>query len=101
MRPSAILSKFLIVFLLSSPFSSLIAQESRVFNAEIFDVGDSSPLPGANVYWEDDLSTGVISDEEGRFQIKIKTLPARLVVSFIGFETSIRMINEKDLEKSQ
>src|SRR5690606_2091139 len=35
------------------------------------------------------------------FQIKIKTLPARLVVSFIGFETSIRMINEKDLEKSQ
>lgn len=100
MRPTARLSKILVIFLAFSPFSSLIAQETSLFTAQVFDVTDTSPLPGASVYWEGDLSSGVVADMNGSFQIKIKTLPARLVVSFIGFETSTRMITAKDLDKS-
>lgn len=101
MRVSASLSIFLFIFLLISPFSVLIAQESNLFTAQVVDVTNSSPLPGASVYWEGDISSGVVSDVNGNFQIKIKSLPARLVVSFIGFETSSRVITAKDLEKSQ
>jgi hypothetical protein len=100
MRPTAILSKFLSVLLFFLSISSLTAQETRLFTAQVFDVTDTSPLPGASVYWEGDLSSGVVSDVDGVFQIKIKTLPARLVVSFIGFETSNRLITEKDLDKT-
>jgi hypothetical protein len=101
MRSAAVLSNFIILFLFISPFTGLIAQETNVFTAQVLDVTNSSPLPGASVYWEGDVSTGVVSDIDGNFQIKIKPLPARLVVSFIGFETSIRVITTKDLEKSQ
>ena len=101
MRVTASLSIFLFLFLLISPFSRLIAQESNVFTAQVLDVTNTSPLPGASVYWEGDISSGVVSDLKGNFQIKIKSLPARLVVSFVGFETSSRVITVKDLEKSQ
>lgn len=101
MRSASTLSNFIILFLFISPFTRLIAQEANVFTAQVLDVTNSSPLPGASVYWEGDVSTGVVSDLDGNFQIKIKPLPAPLVVSFIGFETSIRVITTKDLDKSQ
>ena len=101
MRPTAILSKLILLCFFFLPFSVLIAQEASVFTGEVIDASDFSPLPGASVYWEGDASTGVVSDPDGVFQIGMKSLPARLVVSFIGFETSIRSITIKDLEKPQ
>ncbi len=101
MRLTAKPSNFLLIFLFILPFSELIAQENRVFSAQVLDVTNSSPLPGASVYWENDVSSGVVSEIDGTFQIGVKTLPARLVVSFIGFETSIRVITSKDFDKPQ
>ncbi|MEB2777186.1 TonB-dependent receptor [Algoriphagus sp. D3-2-R+10] len=101
MRPTAILSKFIFIVLSILPFSRLTAQEAKVFKAQVLDVTNSSPLPGASVYWENDVPSGIVSEADGFFQIKIKSLPARLVVSYVGFETSIRVVTEKDLEKSQ
>jgi len=31
------------------------AQETGVLTGEVFDVSNSEPLPGANVYWEKDV----------------------------------------------
>jgi len=101
MRPTARFSKFILLSVFILSFSELIAQETNVFTAQVFDVTDSSPLPGASVYWEGDVPGGVVSDGNGIFQIEIKSLPARLIVSFIGFETSTRMITTKDLDKLQ
>ena len=56
-------------------------------------------MPGASIYWEGDVSTGVVSDLEGKFSIQIRELPDRLVISFVGYQTSNRVINPKDLDK--
>ncbi|TXD80064.1 TonB-dependent receptor [Algoriphagus ratkowskyi] len=71
-----------------------------MYTAQVFDVTDTSPLPGASVYWEGFISSAVVSDNDGTFQIKINSLPARLIVSYVGFETSMRLVTEKDLNKS-
>ena len=56
-------------------------------------------MPGASIYWEGDVSTGVVSDLEGKFSIQIRELPDRLIISFVGYQTSNRVINPKDLDK--
>ncbi|MEB2785896.1 TonB-dependent receptor [Algoriphagus persicinus] len=101
MRPLANLSKFILLSLFVLTFSEVNAQETNVFTAEVLDVSNSSPLEGASVYWENEVSSGVVSGVNGFFQIKINSLPTRIVVSFIGFKTSTRVITVKDLEKSQ
>lgn len=101
MWSTAKVSKFLFIFLFCLPFSRLTAQDTRFFTAEVLDASNSYPLPGASVYWEGDASNGLVSDENGIFRIEIKSLPARLIVSFVGFETSSRVITAKDLDKTQ
>lgn len=101
MRPTAILSNFILLSCFIFSFTEVIAQETSVFTAEVLDADNSLPLPGANIYWEGEKSSGVVSAPDGFFHIKTKPLPARLVVSFVGFETSTRVITTKDLEKSQ
>lgn len=65
----------------------------------VHEIGNEDPLPGANVYWESEPQKGVVTDINGSFSIKSIELPAKLIVSFIGFEESIRTITVKDLEK--
>jgi hypothetical protein len=49
-------------------------------------------LPGANVYWL--LSNdAVITDQEGNFNIQMpQTLPAQLIISFVGFQSDTLLI---------
>ena len=91
----------LIVLALSLFPFILSAQESTKISGQVLDVKDSSPLPGANIFWENDLKSGVVSDLDGNFEIQPTKLPARLIVSFIGYEKSIRVLTEKDLSKFQ
>jgi len=65
----------------------------------VADVNDSEPMPGASIYWEGDVSTGVVSDIDGSFRIKAVDLPARLIISFVGYQTSNRVINLKDQDR--
>ncbi|WPR77562.1 TonB-dependent receptor [Algoriphagus sp. NG3] len=101
MRATATQARLIILSILVLTFSEVFAQESNVFSAKVLDASNSTPLPGASVYWENEMASGVISDEDGVFRIKVKSLPMRIVVSYIGFETSSRQINLKDLEKEQ
>ncbi len=64
------------------------------------DASNSEPLIGANVFWEGQVSSGTITDLNGNFQLPVIALPAKLVISFLGFEKSVREIQPKDLEKS-
>lgn len=70
--------------------------QEKFITGVIVDVGNSEPLPGASVYWEGDVSSGVVSDLDGKFSIQIKTLPERLVISFVGYQSSIRVITPSD-----
>jgi hypothetical protein len=47
-----------------------------------------NPIPGANVYWEN-TNIGTVTDKNGLYSIQqAPSLPATLLVSFIGYEVS-------------
>lgn len=79
---------------------SVYSQSDSIIQGTVLEIGNEDPLPGANVYWESEPQKGVVTDINGFFSIKSIELPAKLVVSFIGFEESIRTITVKDLEKA-
>lgn len=87
-------------FLFSPVFLSLtFAQDLGIFEGIVLDVSNSEPLPGASVYWENNVASGVVTQLDGSFEIKLVELPANLVISFIGYEKSNRNILKKDLGK--
>lgn len=80
---------------------SVFSQQTSILEGIVFEIDGESPLPGANVYWESERQGGVVTDIDGRFSIRIpENFPDRLVVSFIGYKESIRMITDKDSEKT-
>jgi hypothetical protein len=92
-----LLPSLLIIFCFAFNFS--IAQEAKSLTGTVMDVEGNLPMPGANVYWESDPQKGVVTDLDGNFSIALVELPAKLIVSFIGFEPSIRVITTNDLQK--
>lgn len=62
----------------------------------IIEAETNEPLPGANIYWESDSQKGDISDIDGRFSIPKITLPARIIITYLGFEKISRNITNKD-----
>jgi hypothetical protein len=85
-------------FFLLTGISSILAQSNSI-KGQVLDVGNNQPLLGASVYWEGNTSSGVITDLDGNFELKFSLLPAKLVISYVGFEKSIRVINAKEAEK--
>ncbi|WP_317174841.1 TonB-dependent receptor [Pararhodonellum marinum] len=58
------------------------------------------PLPGANVFWEANREKGTVTDVDGRFSLSPELgLPQNLSITYLGFETIIRSIGPKDLNK--
>jgi hypothetical protein len=86
---------FVFLFLGIQAFS----QSDQKISGTVVDVINSEPLIGANVYWEGQAGSGTITDLEGNFRLQITTLPAKLVISFLGYEKSIRVIQPKEAEK--
>lgn len=76
------------------------SQTERFVTGEVLDVTNSEPLVGASIYWEGKTSSGVVSDVDGRFRLEITDLPYKLVISYVGYEQSVRVIGSKDAEKS-
>ena len=79
-------SKLLLFILLNTVLVST-AQES--VNGVIYESSDTEeklPLPGANVYWLG-TSVGVVTLDDGSFQIPYQPESNQLVISFIGFRT--------------
>ena len=93
------LFRVLTLFFLTSLSFQTFSQDQKSIFGEVFDVGDSQPLIGASVYWEGNSSKGVVTDLDGKFELEIIALPSRLIISYVGFERSIRLINVKDAEK--
>ncbi len=93
MSSNLLRSNLIIFCLYCFSISRLYGQDATLFKGQVLDVTNSELLPGASIYWEDDILTGVISDINGDFRIKKEKLPRKLVISFVGFE--------KLFEKSQ
>ncbi len=93
-----LLFRILTLFLLTGIGFQSFSQTQNL-KGQVLDVGNSEPLIGANVYWEGNTSTGVITDLDGNFELAVGTLPGKLVISYVGYERSVRVINVKDVEK--
>ncbi|MEX2567080.1 MAG: TonB-dependent receptor, partial [Cyclobacteriaceae bacterium] len=65
----------------------------------IKDKSTNETLVGANIYWEGDINTGVVSDEKGDFAIQAHELPNTLVIKFIGYMVSKRELSSNDMGK--
>jgi len=90
-----ILSVFILLALGNQGFS----QTKTKVSGQVLDALKSEPLIGANVYWEGQVSSGTITDIDGSFSLESVTFPARLVISYLGYEKSIRVIQAKEAEK--
>lgn len=88
----------MLFFLLCVGFQA-VSQEQRFISGEVLDVSNSEPLVGANIYWEGMSNAGVVSDLEGRFRLPISELPYKLVISYVGYEQSVRIIGVNEAEK--
>lgn len=93
------LFRVLTLFFLTSFHIHLFAQDLKFISGEVLDVSNSEPLIGANVYWEGNTASGVVTDLNGKFELPTDAFPGRLVISYIGYERSVRVINQKDAEK--
>ncbi|QDH81618.1 TonB-dependent receptor [Echinicola soli] len=71
------------------------AQRINTLKGVVTDQESGEKLIGASVYWESSENKGVISDEDGSFELPLSILPKTLVVSFIGFKRKeIRITKE-------
>jgi hypothetical protein len=89
---------FLLLFLIASP---TFPQEKLVLRGQVMDAGNLQVLVGVNVYWEGKEQQGTPTDLDGNFYIPATTLPAKIILSYLGYEKSIRTIQVRDLEKVQ
>jgi hypothetical protein len=94
------LFRVLTLFFLTSICYQTYSQGQRMIAGQVLDVSTSEPLIGASVYWEGKSNEGVTTDLEGKFELVLVSLPSKLVISYVGFVRSIRVINPKDAEKS-
>ncbi|NWJ52573.1 MAG: TonB-dependent receptor [Bacteroidetes bacterium] len=74
----------LALFLLQSGYLS--AQQDRTITGTIIDSRTKEPIVGA-VVAERGTTYGVATNEKGAFSLKIKKFPAKLIASFIGYES--------------
>ena len=93
------LFRVLTLFFLTVISAQAFSQQSQLITGEVMDVSNSEPLIGANVYWEGKSEFGVVTDLNGKFELAFVDLPNRLIISYVGFERSIRVINPKEAEK--
>jgi len=78
---------------------AIYAQNPGVLRGVVMDKSANEVLPGANVYWTQAVSRGVVSELDGTFVLPSVSLPAELVVSFIGYEPVRRTITDKDFDR--
>ncbi|MBM3426476.1 MAG: TonB-dependent receptor, partial [Bacteroidetes bacterium] len=77
------------------------SQEKKQLKGQVFDASNQQPLVGAAVYWEGQSQQGTTTDLEGNFSLQAPALPAKIILSYLGYEKSVRTIHAKDLEKVQ
>ncbi len=88
--------KHFIFILLLLPAISMAQSLSGVVSGKESD--GTNPLPGVNIYWEG-TNKGVVSDANGKFEIKKSSNQHMLVFSFVGFNTkTIHVENPGEIE---
>ncbi|MCK5147542.1 carboxypeptidase-like regulatory domain-containing protein [bacterium] len=83
-------NRFLVIALLMLIHGVVFSQTQ--FYGKITDAFSNQSLSNVNIYIENTY-VGTTSNSEGRFQLKVPKLPARLICSHIGYETMYILLN--------
>ncbi|MEL7122223.1 MAG: carboxypeptidase-like regulatory domain-containing protein, partial [Bacteroidota bacterium] len=69
-------------------FSATITfSQKGIVTGQVFDTDGITTMPGANVYLKNEITTGTVTDIDGKFTLNNLTIgPQIIVVSFTGFE---------------
>jgi TonB-linked SusC/RagA family outer membrane protein len=84
---------FLYVILLAAISSTAFAQKSIEITGSVVDERTNQPIIGSSVILAN-TTTGAITDVEGNFALRTNKLPVTLLVSFIGYTTSVIEVYE-------
>jgi outer membrane receptor for ferrienterochelin and colicin len=68
-------------------FSSVVANAQTVVTGTVLDGDTKDALPGVSVVVKGS-NVGDYTNSDGKFSIKVNTLPVTIVLSFLGFETT-------------
>ncbi|MDR3261156.1 MAG: carboxypeptidase-like regulatory domain-containing protein, partial [Tannerella sp.] len=69
-------------------FSSVAAQTLVAIRGKVIDEQRNEAIIGANILIKDaKANTGIVTNLEGEFELKVPTLPATIVISYIGYKT--------------
>ncbi len=78
--------------------SNLLQAQDGIVEGSVFEktekTSSSIPLPGANVYWLENMS-GTTADVNGYYRLQVPTvLPAKLVIRFVGYQSDTLLITK-------
>ncbi|GIV61136.1 MAG: hypothetical protein KatS3mg044_0002 [Rhodothermaceae bacterium] len=80
---------FLVLLVVWLPGRALYGQ--TVFHGTVRDAATGTPLPAANLHVEGTYR-GTITNEEGYYELRLDSLPAVLVVRYIGYASQRRVL---------
>jgi TonB-linked SusC/RagA family outer membrane protein len=92
------LRKFFCTLILSFlAFLLVFAQTGSIAEIKgiVLDEARGTPLPGASITLSDQ-KTGTVSAEDGSFSIRIKSFPASISTSFLGYQTAKQTVRQAD-----
>ncbi len=84
----------LVPFALLSAFAALPgASAQTTIQGQVTDASTGDPLPQANLQIENTY-TGTITNDQGRYSLEVDSLPATVIVRYIGYETARLRVTE-------
>lgn len=93
------MNHFLKILFISFVFPNVVTAQQQGLQGRITGETDhtgSEPLPGVNVYWQNNHS-GSVTDVEGKFSLSWPdSFPVKLIVSFTGYQPDSILFNSAD-----
>ncbi|MBK6284658.1 MAG: carboxypeptidase-like regulatory domain-containing protein [Draconibacterium sp.] len=78
----------------NAPESNNIEQTESVVTGRVTDAGNGQPLVGVTVVIQG-TTTGIATDLDGLFSLKVTDTNTKLLFSYIGYETQVIALSEQ------
>jgi len=85
--------KYLLLFMVLGLFYVQVSTAQKIIHGYIRDKKTGEPLPEANIQILGTFA-GTISNDDGKYLLKLKNLPATILVSYIGYKSQKLTITE-------
>lgn len=87
------LTTFILIFIITLYVSKGFAQ--NVITGSLIDSVSKQPIVGVNIF-EESSKYSTISNDDGEFQISVKTLPVKLIFSHVSYNRVVKTIINTD-----